>query len=140
MSMNSLPPIPQTHAISDHESDGASYKKSMMTHGCMLWGSALYNNGAFPLKQARFGESYSMHGVPQRIQNVPPPTEYEMKVEGVLPFLDPLPRFEMSQPGNVLRIFERGGRIIPETGLVDPLEEPGKPFGRPAAARRLVDP
>ena len=24
----------------------------MMTHGCMLWGAALYNNGAVPLKQA----------------------------------------------------------------------------------------
>ena len=37
----------------------------------MLWGAALYNNGSFPLKQARFGESYSMNGVPQRLQTVP---------------------------------------------------------------------
>ena len=33
-------------------------KTSMMTHGAMLWGAALYNNGSFPLKNARFGESY----------------------------------------------------------------------------------
>ena len=45
-----------------------------MTHGSMLWGAALYNNGSFPLKQARFGESYSMNGAPQRLQTVPPPT------------------------------------------------------------------
>jgi hypothetical protein len=31
-------------------------KKSMMTHGGMLWGAALYNNGAFPLKDAQFGK------------------------------------------------------------------------------------
>ncbi len=34
----------------------------MMTHGAMLWEAALYNNGSIPLKQARYGESYSMHG------------------------------------------------------------------------------
>ena len=28
----------------------------------------------------------------------------------MLPFLDPLPRWEVTQPGNVLRVFERGGR------------------------------
>ncbi len=31
----------------------------MMTHGAMLWGAALYNNGSFHLKDPRFGESYS---------------------------------------------------------------------------------
>ena len=25
-------------------------RKSMMTHGCMLWGAALYNNGSVPFK------------------------------------------------------------------------------------------
>ena len=92
-------------------------RKSMMTHGAMLWEAALYNNGSYPSKRARFGESYSMNGVPQRVQTIPPPTDYEMEVKGVLPFLDPLPRFEVSQPGNVLRIFERG-RVLPaEVGL-----------------------
>ena len=42
-------------------------KTSMMTHGGMLWGAALYNNGAFPLKNTRFGESYSADGRPQKI-------------------------------------------------------------------------
>ena len=39
----------------------------MMTHGGMLWQAALYNNGGFPYKNARFGESYSPDGQPQRI-------------------------------------------------------------------------
>ena len=39
--------------------------RSMMTHGAMLWGAALYNNGGFPHKDARFGESYSETGAPQ---------------------------------------------------------------------------
>ena len=41
----------------------------MMTHGAMLWEAALYNNGGFPYKDARFGESYSADGMPQRHQH-----------------------------------------------------------------------
>jgi hypothetical protein len=113
-----------------HPREVLQNRMSMMTHGCMLWGSALYNNGAVPNKWAGFGESYSMHGVPQRLQTVPPPSDEELRTKGVLPFLDPLPRFEISQPGNVLRIFERGGRFRPETGIPERDEESGKPRTR----------
>jgi hypothetical protein len=113
-----------------HANEVLQNRKSMMTHGCMLWGAALYNNGAVPNKWSRFGESYSMHGVPQRLQTVPPPTEEELRTKGVLPFLDPLPRFEISQPGNLLRIFERGGRFRPEVGIPEREEDPGKPRTR----------
>jgi hypothetical protein len=113
-----------------HPHETLAVKKSMMTHGCMLWGSALYNNGSFPKKWSRFGESYSMHGAPQRVQTVPPPTPYEIANKGILPYLDPLPRFEITQPGNVLRIFERGGRFRPEIGIPERLEEPGRPRER----------
>ena len=65
-----------------------------MTHGCMLWGAALYNNGAFPHKQPRFGESYSMNGVPQRLQTWPPPSQEEMRYKGVLPYLEKSKRKE----------------------------------------------
>jgi hypothetical protein len=99
----------------------------MMAHGCMLWGAALYNNGAVPFKVARYGELYSMHGRPLRIQTVPPPTEFE-RLRGVIPFLDPLPRYEATQPGNILRIFERGGKFRPEPALPNPREEPGRPI------------
>jgi hypothetical protein len=113
-----------------HQEEVMQNRTSMMTHGCMLWGSALYNNGAFPLKQARYGEGYSTNGVSQRLQTWPPPTEDEVKFKGVVPYLDPLPRFEITQPGNVLRIFERGGRFLPEIGNPERLEEPGRPRTR----------
>jgi hypothetical protein len=110
-----------------HPNQVLEVRKSMMTHGAMLWGAALYNNGAFPLKAARFGESYSMHGAPQRLQTVPPPTPFEIARKGVVPFLDPLPRYEISQPGNVLRIFEIGRRDPQEVGLPNPFEDNGRP-------------
>jgi len=113
-----------------HPNETLAVKKSMMTHGCMLWGAALYNNGSIPKKWPRYGESYSMNGVPQRVQTVPPPTHEEMTQKGILPYLDPLPRFEITQPGNILRIFERGGRFRPEIGIPERLEEPGRPRER----------
>ena len=58
--------------------------KSMMTTGAMLWGAALYNNGSFPLKNYRFGESYGADGKPQRLQTVPQPTAEETQKKGVL--------------------------------------------------------
>ena len=116
--------------IGCHPRETLDVKKSMMTHGCMLWGAALYNNGGVPKKRARYGESYSMNGAPQRLQTVPAPTEYEMTHKGVLPFLDPLPRFEVTQPGNLLRTFERGGRFRGEIGIPVRDEEPGRPRSR----------
>ncbi len=113
-----------------HAKETLEVKKSMMTHGCMLWGAALYNNGATPNKWAQYGESYSMNGVPQRLQTVPTPTPEETARKGVLPYLDPLPRFEITQPGNVLRIFERGGRFVTDVGIPERLEETGKPRTR----------
>lgn len=112
-----------------HPKEVLQVKKGMMTHGCMLWGAALYNNGAVKYKSARYGELYSMHGTSLRLQTVPPPSEWEMKHRAVLKYLDPLPRFEISQPGNTLRIFERGGRIRPEVGIPEKDEDPGRPFG-----------
>ncbi|MCI0460249.1 MAG: hypothetical protein L0Z62_25130 [Gemmataceae bacterium] len=113
-----------------HPKEVLQNRTSMMSHGCMLWGAALYNNGAFPLKWPRFGGAYSMNGTPLRLQTWPPPTEYEMAKKGVLPYLDPLPRFEQSQPGNILRIFERGGRFRAEIGIPEREEESGRPRAR----------
>ncbi|MEY3460053.1 MAG: hypothetical protein RL215_3210, partial [Planctomycetota bacterium] len=113
-----------------HGTETLHVKKSMMTHGCMLWGAALYNNGATPDKWPAYGESYSMEGTPQRLQTVPTPTPDETARKGVLPYLDPLPRFEITQPGNILRIFERGGRFVPDAGIPERLEESGRPRTR----------
>ncbi|MFO0843108.1 MAG: hypothetical protein U0797_12060 [Gemmataceae bacterium] len=111
-----------------HPKEVLQVRKSMMTHGCMLWGAALYNNGAVPLKRALYGEAYSMHGAPLALQTVPPPSEWEQAKKGVLKRLDPLPRFEITQPGNILRIFERGGKFRAETGIPEVFEEPGRPI------------
>lgn len=55
------------------------------------------------------------------------PTPYNMWAKGILSYLDPLPRWEISQPGNTLRVFERGGKRRLEVALSDKEEEPGKP-------------
>ena len=47
---------------------------SMMNHGAMLWGAALYNNGGFYLKNYRFGQAYGADGVPLRLDNYTPVT------------------------------------------------------------------
>jgi hypothetical protein len=111
-----------------HPKEVLQVRKSMMAHGCMLWGAALYNNGATPSKRALYGECYSMRGAPLAMQSVPPPDEWERNKKGVLARLDPLPRFEITQPGNILRIFERGGKFRPEVGIPDPEEDPGRPI------------
>jgi hypothetical protein len=113
-----------------HPKEVLQNKKSMMTHGCMLWMAAGYNNGTVPVKRAVFGESYSMDGVPQRMQSVPPPSEEETAKHGVVATLDPLPRFEIGQPANVFRIFERGGRFRPEVGIPQKEDDPGRPRTR----------
>jgi hypothetical protein len=74
-----------------HERETMWMKKSMMTHGGMLWGAALYNNGAFPIKDARFGESYGPNGQIQRIFTNPAPSPEETLMNGILGFLNPIP-------------------------------------------------
>jgi hypothetical protein len=41
-----------------HAEEVRHVSKSMMRHGGMLWGAALYNNGSFPFKDTQFGEFY----------------------------------------------------------------------------------
>ena len=110
-----------------HAAETRAVSTSMMTHSGMLWGAALYNNGAFPAKNTRFGESYNRDGVPQSIKTSPKPTAEETRAKGVIPELDPLFRWETTQPGNVLRVFERGGRKKAEIGNPNREDEPGKP-------------
>jgi hypothetical protein len=112
-------------SASCHEIESKNVARSMMTHGAMLWGAALYNNGSFHLKDPRFGESYSEAGKPQTL--VQSTTDELRRTKGYLSLIDPIPRWEISQPGNVLRVFERGGRRRLEVGLPDKEEDPGKP-------------
>ncbi|MGB7351803.1 MAG: hypothetical protein WBC66_18250, partial [Candidatus Acidiferrales bacterium] len=110
-----------------HAQEVYSVRTSMMTTGGILWGAALYNNGSYPLKDEHFGESYSVDGTAQRVKTYPAPNAEETLIKGILPFVEPLERWEISQPGNVLRVFERGGEDKSEIGNPDRLEEPGKP-------------
>jgi hypothetical protein len=110
-----------------HPSETRAVSSNMMTHSGFLWGAALYNNGGFPYKNTRFGESYDRGGVPQAMKTVPPPTPEETRIKGVIPELTPLYRWEISQPGNILRVFERGGSKKGEIGNPTREENPGKP-------------
>lgn len=97
-----------------HEKESGHVDTSMMKHGGMLWAAALYNNGGFHLKNARFGESYTGEGQPERLypdegKHVTPDSAWmSLIMRGIVPYLDPLPRWEISQPGNILRVFEHG--------------------------------
>jgi len=119
-----------------HAREVLNVKKSMMTTTALLWGGAAYNNGIVSAKNYILGESYSRDGAPQMINTVPPPTLADLK-KGVLPFLLPLPRWEISQPGDYFRSFERGGRIArgnpSEIGIPNILDEPGRPDNKLSA-------
>ncbi len=110
-----------------HTSEVRNVSTSMMTTGGMLWGAALYNNGAYPHKDTRFGESYAHDGAPQTVRTIPPPSAEETRKKGVLPEITPLERWEISQPGNVLRVFERGGGPKGEVGEPVRADDAGKP-------------
>lgn len=111
-------------------------RRSLMSTGAMLWGGAAYNNGILPFKNYILGEAYTRDGEPASITNPVEPTP-EMKAMGVLPALAPMPAWETVKPGDIFRVFERGGRniqsLFPETALpniagnIQRLEEPGRP-------------
>jgi hypothetical protein len=115
-------------------------ERSLMASGAMLWGGAAYNNGIVPFKNYIFGEAYTRDGKPAKIVSpgAPPGTlTAEQKARGALAEMYPLPTWHVIPPGDVFRVFERGGRNIatqfPEIGLPNPtgsiqrLEEPGRP-------------
>lgn len=126
-----------------HEACGACHmpiieaaKRSIMASSAMLWGGASYNNGILPYKRYILGEAYTREGEAATITSLVPVTP-EMQVRGALQQLVPLPAWEVIPPGDIFRVFERGGRNInttfPETGLpnslgqIQRLEEPGRP-------------
>jgi hypothetical protein len=111
--------------------------RSMHATGVMLWGGASYNNGILDAKNYFVGESYTRDGVAAVIKG---PVNVDAKVAfdaSILPQLFPLPSWETLKPGDIFRIFERGGRnignLFSETGLPDAngnierIEEPGRP-------------
>ncbi len=112
-------------------------ERSLMSTSAMLWGGAAYNNGILPFKRYIIGESYTFDSQPGLVKNPVDVTSDLMKFKGILPQLYPLPAWETIPPGDIFRVFERGGRVInsnfPETGLpnitgtIQKLDEPGRP-------------
>jgi len=103
---------------------------SMMRHGAMLWGAAAYNNGSYPVKDSIFGQAYGANGVPLALRSPVKVTPEMQRTMGIVQEIFPLPRFNVSQTGNIFRIFEKGGTKLGELGNPDPSEPPGKPFRR----------
>jgi len=115
-------------------------ERSLMASGAMLWGGGAYNNGIAPYKNYIFGEAYTAKGEPAQIKSPGAPAGTvtpEQKARGALPVMYPLPTWHIIPPGDVFRVFERGGRTINttfaevglpnSTGSIQRLEEPGRP-------------
>jgi hypothetical protein len=113
-------------------------KRSIMATGAMLFGAATYANNVLPFKKYILGEAYTPDGEPSAIKGPPlKDADASWETHGVLPMLYPLPTWETTPPGDIFRVFERGGRnitnLFPETGLpnslglIQRIEEPGRP-------------
>ena len=116
-------------------------ERSIMASGAMLWGGASYNNGILPFKNYLLGEAYTREGLPAKITTPGAGPGGKLSddqvARGVIAEMYPLPTWHVIPPGDVFRVFERGGRTInsqfPEIGLPNPtgsiqrLEEPGRP-------------
>ncbi len=137
-----------------HLSTIQASERSLMSTSAMLWGGAAYNNGILPFKRYVLGEAYTSAGQPATVKN-PAPVNPHMTEMGILPDLAPLPAWETIPPGDVFRVFERGGRVIgtqfPEIGLpnnsgaLQKLDEPGRPDIKqsnrgPATGNRIAVP
>ncbi|HEV7238015.1 MAG TPA: hypothetical protein VGQ36_02165 [Thermoanaerobaculia bacterium] len=113
-----------------HQQQTAAVPRSTMTTSSVFWAAVSYANGLTSQKRAFLGESYNRDGKPQVLLPAQPPTSYQI-ARGALPQLVPLPRWEIFQPGEYYRAFERGGiannTFPPEIGNPNPLEEAGKP-------------
>ncbi|MFM7349643.1 MAG: hypothetical protein ACKO01_09155 [Erythrobacter sp.] len=116
-------------------------ERSIMASGAMLWGGASYNNGILPYKNYLLGEAYTRDGKPAKITTPGAgpggKLSEDQAARGVLAEMYPLPTWHVVPPGDIFRVFERGGRNIntqfAEVGLPNPtgqiqrLEEPGRP-------------
>lgn len=113
-----------------HSREVHATERSLMTTSAMLLGGAAYNNNILPYKRYVLGESYDRDGNAREIIANPPPSP-ALVARGALAKLIPLPQWEVTEPGDNFRVFERGGLFIkntfPEIGIPNPLEDPGRP-------------
>lgn len=113
-----------------HPQQAAAVPRSTMTTAAVFWAAVSYANGIVASKTGLLGESYNREGQPQIILPAVPPNARQQAL-GALPMLVPLPTWEVMQPGEYFRAFERGGinnnTMPPEIGNPNPGEEAGKP-------------
>jgi hypothetical protein len=110
-----------------HDPIVRSVQKGSMNNSAQVYSTALYNNASVPFKDAMFAENYTPRGEAQIIRTNPAPTAEETRTKGILPYLWPFPRFEAGQPGNIFRVFERGGGPKSELGNPNREDIPGQP-------------
>jgi hypothetical protein len=111
-------------------------ERSLMSTSAMFLEGASYNNGVLPFKRGILGEAYTRTGEAAQLDS-PVVPDAQMLAHGILPSTLPVPRWEVVPPGDIFRVFERGGRLInsqfaelgnPETtGELQRLDEPGRP-------------
>jgi hypothetical protein len=135
-------PILSNEALHEGDHGGGHDGAAAGEHG----GAAAGEHGALKGEHGseHGSEHGGEHGVPSEPTALfsPSPTAFgalsaAQKARGILPFLVPLPAWQVLQPGDIFRVFERGGRninpIFPEIGLpnslgaIQRLEEPGRP-------------
>ena len=97
-----------------HQDEVNRVLKSPMTTSSIFFGAAGYANGIVGQKLSALGESYSREGRARQIRPATPPTADQL-ARGALPFTVPLPRWEIVQPGEYFRAFERGGLLAPSS-------------------------
>ncbi|MBS0332363.1 MAG: cytochrome c3 family protein, partial [Proteobacteria bacterium] len=115
-------------------------ERSLMANGAMFLEGATYNNGILPFKTGILGEAYTHDGEPAKVLSpgTPPGTVTpQQKAKGAIGTLYPIPRWQVTPPSDIFRVFERGGRTIgtgfaeiglpDENGDIQKLEEPGRP-------------
>jgi hypothetical protein len=135
-----------------HADETLRVMKSLMTTAQHFWGTVTYANGIVSVKRSILGESYGPDGTPQVVNHVVAedggvyehgkpgraPTKEEMAKHSWSAVAAPLPHWEVTQPSNIFRIFEKGSRLgtaaiglnglnSPVPGLPDKFEDPGRP-------------
>jgi hypothetical protein len=138
-----------------HADETLQVMKSLMATSQHFWGTVTYANGIVSAKRSIFGESYGPDGKPQVVNHIVSrdggvyehgkpgrvPTDEEMAKNSWSEVALPLPHWEVTQPSNIFRIFEKGSRLgtaaiglnglnSPVPGLPDKFEDPGRPNNR----------
>lgn len=139
-----------------HANETLQVMKSLMATSQHFWGTVTYANGIVSTKRSILGESYGPDGKPQLVAHLVDqdggvydhatdearaPTAEEMAENSWSPLAAPLPHWEVTQPSNIFRIFEKGSRLgtvalglnglnTPIPGLPDKFEDPGRPNNR----------